>query len=289
MLEKSKRELDRRNVAGGLLTDLSKAFGCLNHHLLIAKLGAYDFDHKSLSVILNYLSGRKHRTKVNNYFSNWCPITSGVPGGSILGPLLFNIYMNDIFYFAEEDNLANYATAKDLETVIDYLAENADILLKWFEDNYFKMNGDKCKLLVTKNEDNASLMIDGHTITGNKFVKLLGIKIDNNLDFNNHVSIIYKKASLKLHALARLSRFMNKDKLRLLMKAFVESQVSYCPLIWMFHNGTLNNKINRLHEQALQLVYNNSTLSFEELLTLDKSYTMHHRNLQKLAIENVQS
>ena len=152
------------------------------------------------------------------------------------------------------------------------MSKNADALLKWFENNYFKMNGDKCKLLVTKNEDNASLMIDGYTITGNKCVKLLGIKIDNNLNFNDHVSTIYKKVGLKLI-------------LRLRMKAFIESQFSYCPLIWMFHNSQLNNKINRLHERALRLVYNNSTLSFDELLMLDNSFTVHHINLQKLSIE----
>ena len=67
MLEKWKKELDKRKVAATLLTDLSKAFGCLNHELLIAKLGAYGFDHSSLDFILNYLSGRKHRTKVNNF------------------------------------------------------------------------------------------------------------------------------------------------------------------------------------------------------------------------------
>ena len=176
-----------------------------------------------------------------------------------------------------------HATGKDLETVIDYLSKNADALLNWFEDNYFKMNGDKCKPVVTKNEDNASLIIDGHT--GNKCVKLLGIKIDNNLDLNDHVSTIYRKAYLKLHALVRLSRFMNKGKLRLFMKSFVEFQLSCCRLIWRFHNRQPNNKINRLHERALRLVYNNSTLSFDELLTLDNSYTVHHRNLQKVAIE----
>ena len=114
---------------------------------------------------------------------------------------------------------------------------------------------------------------------------LLGIKIDNKLDFNDHVSNIYKKASLKLHALARVAYFMSQDKLRILMKTFIESQFGYCPLIWMLHSRRLNNKINKLHERALRLVYKNKTLSFVELLIMDNSFTVHHRNLQKLAIE----
>ena len=69
------------------------------------------------------------------------------------------------------------------------------------------------------------------------------------------------------------------------MKAFVESQFGYCTLIWMFHGRILNNKINKLHEGALRLVYKNETLSFDELLDLDESFNIHHRNVQKLAIE----
>ena len=156
MSEKWKKELDKSNAAGALLTDLSKAFGCLNHELLIAKLEAYGFDQPSLVFILDYLKGRKHRTKINNHFSDWCPITSGVPGGSLLGPLLFNIYINDVFFFVMEDNLANYAdnntpnvTGCDIDTVLQYLKNDTNILLRWFENNYFKMNADKCKLLIT--------------------------------------------------------------------------------------------------------------------------------------------
>ena len=147
------------------------------------------------------------------------------------------------------------------------------------------MNADKCKLLVTNNDETVSLKVDGHNIKGNKTVKLLGIKIDNQLNFNDHVSSIYKKASLKLHVLARVSKFMSNEKLRVLMKAFIESQFGYCPLIWMYHSRILNNKINKLHERALRLVYKNNTSSFHELPSIDNSYTIHHRNVQKLATE----
>ena len=78
---------------------------------------------------------------------------------------------------------------------------------------------------------------------------------------------------------------MNNDKLRLLMKAFIESQFSYCPLVWMFHSRTLNNKINKLHGRALRLVYKGDKLSFQQLLIMDNLFSTHHRNLQKLAIE----
>ena len=152
------------------------------------------------------------------------------------------------------------------------------------EGNYFKMNADKCKLLVTNNVENISLVIDGRKIIGKKCVKFLGIKIDNKLDINDHVSTSYKQGSLKLHALARVAHFMSQDKLRILMKAFVESQFGYCSLIWMFHSRKVNNKINKLHERALRLVYKNNTLSFEELLTMNNSFTAHHRNLQNLPL-----
>ena len=78
---------------------------------------------------------------------------------------------------------------------------------------------------------------------------------------------------------------MNNDKLQLLMKAFIESQFSYCPLVWIFHSRALNNRINRLHERALRLVYKDNTSSFEELLDKDGSFSIHDRALQKLAIE----
>ena len=79
---------------------------------------------------------------------------------------------------------------------------------------------------------------------------------------------------------------MSFDKRRMVIKAFIESQFNYCPLICMFHSRTLNNKINRLYERALRFVYSNYKLSFCELLEKDKSFAVHHKNIQSLAIEN---
>ena len=145
-------------------------------------------------------------------------------------------------------------------------------------------NADKCHLIVC-NEKNVMVTLQNEDIIANEFVELLGITIDNNLDFTSHVSQLCKKGNQKIHALARISKYLSQDKLKVLMKTFVTSQFNYCPLVWMCHNSTMNNKINKLHERALKIVYKNQSLSFQELLEKDDSLMIHHRNLQKLATE----
>ena len=94
-----------------------------------------------------------------------------------------------------------------------------------------------------------------------------------------------EKASQKLHALTRMSRYMNTEKRRIIMKAFIYSQFGYFPLVWMFHSRTLNNRINKIHERAIRIVYNDNNTSFDELLKRDGSVTVHERNIQALGIE----
>ena len=243
------------------------------------------------------MKNRKQRTKINEEYSSWKDLKCGVPQGSILGPLLFNIFINDIFYFIDKVKIANYADdntthakAHDIMSLLKTLECETYTVLNWFTFNEMKSNSDKCHLIVASpNKRNyvskSFIYLDNELLESEDLVKLLGVYIDKDLNFNEHVTRLLKKGNQKLHALMRISKFLNEEKLRLVMKTFIESQFNYCPLIWMCHNRTLNAKINRLHERALRVVYKDYNLSFEELLEKDKSFTIHDRNLQKLAIE----
>ena len=115
-------------------------------------------------------------------------------------------------------------------------------------------------------------------------VKLLEIAIDNNRKFDNNVSNICSKADRKRRVLTRVVKFLLIKKKCILFKTFIESQFKYCPLVWRFYERQINNKINKLYERTLRVVYNNATTSIEKLVK-NETFTIHHQNIQWLVIE----
>ena len=272
LIEKWKKSLDKWGKCLALLTDLSKAFDCLLHDLLIAKLHAYDFEIDSLRLIYSYLVGRKQRVKIDNEYTTWQEILFGVPQGSVLDPLRFIFHVCDLFFVVESIDMASYAgdtipyvSLEDMDLIIEKLEVKANDIFQWFNETAMKANAYKCHFLITTNEER-NISIGRDKIQNSKSEKLLRVTTDDKLSFTVHVHKICDGASQKLNALARLSSFMSLEKRRIIMKAFVHSQIRYCLLIWMFHNRILNDKINRIHKRALRIVYRDKTSNFTEPL-----------------------
>ena len=289
--------LDKKEKIGIVMMDLSKAFDCMSHDLIIAKLNAYGFDKCSLKLIYSYLNGRTQRIKINSEFSTRKEIINGVPQGSVLGPLLFNIFINDLFLFVEKSDICNFADDNTLsvadisvEHIINSLESDIEILQKWFLENGMMLNENKCQLMIIESSKNirnetAELKIQNKTIVESANGKLLGVTIDKNLTMKEHIKNICKQAGNKLNALARIAKFLDDDKRKLLMNSFVISQFNYCPIIWMYCQRQSNNLINRIHERALRIAYNDYTSTFNTLLDKNGSVMIHQKNTHALALE----
>ena len=158
------------------------------------------------------------------------------------------------------------------------------MLFKWFSHNQMKASRSKCHLLVSK-KDEVTIRIGDPEIKNSEYEKLLGIKVDRKLNFNEHLNDIISKASRKANALSRVKPYMSLSKKKKLVNSCFNSQFNYGPLIRMFHSRIINNKVNRLQERCLNVLYGDKSSSSEKLLEQGKSVTIHTRNLQILAAE----
>ena len=292
--EMVRRSIDKGGVTAMVLMDLSKAYDCLPHDLLIAKLDAYVVGIDSLKLLYSYLTERKQRVKIGTSFSTWKSLSKGVPQGSVLGPLLFNIFINDLFYAIEHSQVCNFAddntifaSGETLDAVTKCIENDMRNAMSWYKLNEMVANPEKFQLIYfgLKEDHDLSIEINGDLIKMSDTVKLFGVTIDSKLRFNEHVKIICQKTNTKVKAFSRVVRYLEPQKASLLYNSFILTNFNYCPLIWMFCGKTINDKVNSVHKRALRVLLNDYNSSFEELLHRNEEVTIHEKNLQKLILE----
>ena len=165
----------------------------------------------ALRFVNSYLKNRMQRAKINSEYSSWEEIMFGVPQGSILEPLLFNIFLCDLFLIMENTDIASYAddnasytTGNSLEEVIRKLENATKTHFLWLSDNQMKTSPDKCHFLCSSNRE-VSLTVENQIIKNSKLEKLLAIKLDPKLNFNSHIHDICQKARQNLNAISGIT------------------------------------------------------------------------------------
>ena len=190
--------LGERKTVSAVSIDLSKAFDSICHCLLIRKLAAYGLLDHSIQLICSYLINHKQRVKIENAYSNWRVVQCGVLQGSLLGPLLFNIYINDITYVTKNmelrlyaDDTTGYAASNSPATLEFYINSDLVRLSQWLEDNYLTINTTKTQaMIVGKSNYNYELFLKSNNILTIDELKLLGVTIDNKFTFSSHIKLV---------------------------------------------------------------------------------------------------
>ena len=292
MLRKWQSSLNDSGIVGAVLMDLSKAFDCLPHDLLIAKLHAYGFCKKTVDLFHSYLSQRRHYTRVGSASSTILEIILGVPQGSVLGPLLFNVFINDLLILCKEDicNFADdntmFVCRPNLLDVLSRIDREIAFVINWFLNNGMVANPDKFQVIFlgTGNQE-IKIKIGSCTIENSSEVKLLGVTIDSKLSFFPHILNICGKATAKIKALTRIRNCLDQTQADSLYFSHIMAPLNYCPLVWMFCSKQAFNLLNRTHHRALKARFNNYSAILEDLLLFSSSPHIHSRNLALLVRE----
>ena len=295
LVENCKKRADEGIMSGVILTDLSKAFDTLNHALFIAKLNAYGVSTHACKFIASYFEERKQRVKLGTDTSDWLSIDMGTPQGSVMGPFCYNVFTNDllllignlceIYNYADDNSVCCFGdTVLDVKIKLQYVATE---MLSWFSDNYLKANPDKFQSILFGCNDNTQgmLNISDTNVNMSATVKLLGVYLDKDLNFNYHVNELCKRAGRKINALSRLSNIIDVRSKRILYESFVSSQFGYCTVIWNFCSVSNTKKIEKLQYRALKVIYSDYCSPYKVLLLKSELPLLYVRRLRIVLTE----
>jgi hypothetical protein len=291
LTENIKSCLDEGKVVCVLTMDLSRAFDCIPYKLFIAKLYAYGLSLEACELLVSYYRGRTQRVKLGNVVSNWNNVFKGSAQGSIFGPLSYNIFTNDLLSLLDDDvDIYNYAddnpllcSGYDYQETLGKLLVNVNRLMTWFDENHMKVNTEKFNFIVFgKNVTPENITLRGNIIKPSTDITILGLNLDNKLNFNKHTSILCQKVGMKINALYRMNRILNESSKMLLFNSFVECYFHYCPVIWHFCSKTDTLKIEKLQRRALRQVVQDSQSTYIELLSACNKKPLYLSRIHKM-------
>ena len=242
LIDKLIESLDRGEYVIGIFLDFSKAFDTVDHKILLQKLYHYGIRGPAYDWFYSYLTDQKQYVTYNGISSNTKNVFCGVPQGSILGPLLFLVYINDLcsvceyatpILFADDTNL--FCSGKDLETIQMEINTELTKISTWLKVNKLSLNIKKTHYMVfTRNKfrHQLNIRIDGHPIDEVHKTKFLGVFIDNKLNWKDHVSYLIGKISKGIGMIIKARQYLNKKDLLALYYSFIYPYLIYCNHIW---------------------------------------------------------
>jgi hypothetical protein len=255
------------------LLDLKKAFDFINHDLLLMKLKHYGIRGIPLYWITSYLTGRTQMCKVNGSLSKCQPVSAGVPQGSVLGPLLFILFINDVFQFQlpgveiflYADDTAIIFSASDNVLLQDVVDNFFAKYVKWCVNNCIVVNPVKSNYLMFNKAD-VVIAIDGKFIECVQYAKYLGVYIDNNLFWSYHVNHVLKSCCKRIGLFKKIVCFLPKFVSVLYYNAFIRSCFSYGLLFWFNNNRSGRCKIIANVDRIIKLLAQKHNLSVHDFV-----------------------
>ena len=244
----------------------------------------YNLQADTIKFITSFLTDRLQVVVSNSSSSCFLPLNYGVPQGSVLGPLLFSIYINDLplsiqaccELFADDTTI--HSSHSDLATTTKMLQDSVDNLVEWAKQNHMSLHPSKTKsMLITTRQKRQNmqtklppLFINNHQVEEVDSHKVLGVTIDNNLSWTSHLSVLSKTVSKKVYMLTKIKHFLNLHARKLFFHAHIQSIIDYASTVWDSASANTIKHLNSLHKRALKLVLlKSNSLTFADYKRLD--------------------